>query len=431
MEYAIVLLLILMNGVFSMSEMAVVSSRKARLRQWADEKRTGAKQALALAEEPGHFLSTIQVGITAIGVLSGVFGEATLAGPLSRWLSQWDLAAPYAQGLATAIVVTVITVLSLIFGELVPKRLALGSPEAIASAVAGPFGILARVVRPLVSLLSAVTNGIVALFGANAAASPPVTEEEIKVLMEQGAEAGVFEQHEHEIVGRLFALDQRRIGTVMTPRSALVSLREDDPVDSIRAILRAHSFSHYPTLDRAGQITGLLRTKSLVDRLLAGEAPQVGPLAERALFVPESLSVMQLLESFKAHRRLVALVVDEYGTVQGLVTMQDVLESLVGDIGTIDSDGDPEAVRREDGSWLMSGAMEIARFRELVEAAEPLPGESAGAFETLGGLAMYALRNVPKVGDRFVTAEFHFEVVDMDRQRVDKLMVARKGAPVA
>jgi len=426
MDIVFLLVLILLNGAFAMSEMAVVSSRKTRLMQWVDEGRAGAKVALTLSNDPSHFLSTIQVGITAIGILSGIIGEAAFAKPLARWLSQFAVLEPYATGVSVAVVVVSVTAMSLIFGELVPKRFALRHPEAIASAIARPMGWLSIAAYPLVRVLSFITESIVALFGATRSSDPPVTEEEIHVLMEQGRAAGVFDPHEQDIVRRAFALDDVRVSAVMTPRHDLVVMRTADDMGSLKRTIEKHGHTRYPVVVDGGEIVGLIRTKVMVDKLLSGAAVDPASLMEKALFVPRSLTLMRLLELFKKFRQQAAIVVDEYGHTHGMVTLNDVLAALVGDIGEVEHDDDPAVMRRADGSWLVSGSLGIESFKEATLAELALPEEDQDSYNTMSGLAMTVLQRVPKTGDRFETEEFAFEVVDMDHHRVDKLLVSRK-----
>jgi putative hemolysin len=424
MELFVLLFLFILNGTLAMSEMAVVSARKARLQQWADDGRPGARTALALANEPSHFLSTIQVGITVIGITSGVFGEATIAKGLAGWLAQWDTIAPFADALARAVVVLGITFASLIIGELVPKRLALVSPEAIASAMARPMRALAAVGYPLVRLLAAATEGIVRLLGMKASTEPPVTEEEINVLLKQGAEAGVFDEHEQLIVARLFRLDQLKVNRIMTTRTDIVFLDLEDPRALNVKRITESSHSRFPVV-RGGleNIEGVVLTRLLLEDALAGKPVELASRLMKPLYVPETLSVMQLVESFKKHRQPFALVVNEYGELQGLVTMTDVLEALVGDIATVEEEPDRDMVRREDGSWLVDGGVSIERFKHVVGLSEPFPDEDTGSYHTLSGFAMTQLGRVPQVCDRFEYAGYTFEVMDMDRNRVDKLLV--------
>jgi putative hemolysin len=430
MELLILSALILLNGVFAMSEMAVVSSRKTRLQQWADEGRPGAAVALALANEPSSFLSTIQVGITVIGILSGAFGEATIARPLAAWLREWPALAPHADLLALAIVVAGITLASLIFGELVPKRLALLNSEAVAAAIARPMRLLSRLAYPVVRVLGATTDGILKLVGARRANAPPVTEEEIKVLMQQGTDAGVFEAHEQAIVARVFRLDELKVTGVMTPRSDIVQLDLDAPLPVNLRVIVESGHSRFP-VTRAGldRIEGILEVKTLLEDSLSGRPVDLASRVVKALFVPESLTVMEVVAAFRKHRRTLALVVNEFGELQGLVTLNDVMEALVGDIATVDDETEPDVVRRDDGSWLVDGGVTVERFKDLLEIDAPFPEEGSGAYHTLGGFAMLRLGRVPHVGDRFDWDGWRFEVVDMDRNRVDKLIVTPVAAP--
>lgn len=430
MELLILFLLVLLNGVFAMSEMAVVSSRKARLQQWADDGRAGAHTALALANSPSHFLSTIQVGITVIGVTSGAFGEAALAQDVSAWLSQWPLLDPYSGGLAVAIVVIGITLASLIIGELVPKRLALFNPEGIASIVARPMQLLSALAYPVVRALSFVTDAILKLFGQRESGEPPVTEDEIQVLMEQGAEAGVFEAHEQALVKRVFRIDELRVTGVMTPRNEIVFIDLEDDVRTNIGRITGSNHSRFPVV-RGGieHVEGFVKAKAFLEDAVAGRPLDFHAKLVQPLFVPRTLTVMEVVEAFKKHRQTMALVIDEYGDLQGLVTLNDVMEALVGDIATADEgDAERDVVEREDGSWLIEGGVSIERFKDVADIEAELPEEDTGAYHTLGGFAMMRLGRIPSAGDCFEWGGFAFEIVDMDRNRVDKLLVRRTEA---
>ena len=424
MDALILLLLILFNGLFAMAEMAIVSSRKARLQQRADEGSAGAAAALALANEPGHFLSAIQVGITIIGILSGALGEEAFATPLAASLRRYSWVAPYADAVALTIVVGTLTCFAVVIGELVPKRLALVSPERIASLVSRPLGLLAKAGYPLVRALSAITDAILRLLRVRAAPEP-VTEEEINVLMEQGAEAGIFEKHEQAIVSRTLRLDRLKVTGVMTPRSDVVCIDAGTPFEAAVATMVSSGHARFPlvrgTLD---QVLGMLASKALLQALSEGRRGELPAYAQKALFVPQTLTVMQVLEQFKKHRRHSALVVNEFGQVQGLVTMNDVFEALVGDIAVVGDEGDRDVVQRDDGSWLMDGTVTIERFKDVAGISGLLPEEGAGAFHTLGGFVMALLGRVPKAGDKVSWDSYRFEVVDMDRNRVDKVLVS-------
>lgn len=426
MELLVLLFLFVVNGLFSMSEMAVVSARKARLQQLYDEGLPGAGAALALANNPSHFLSTIQVGITVIGVTSGAFGEATLTSSLALWFAQWSVIAPHAQFIALTIVIAGITLGSLLIGELVPKRLALINPEGVASAVARPMTWLASLVYPVVRVLSVTTDAILSVIGRRAVESPPVSEEEIRVLMEQGAEAGVFEQHEHQLVSRVFRMDDLRVTAVMTPRTDIVYL----DLEESEAILMQHltdaPHSRFPvTRGDLDHVEGIVEVKALLSDLVSGKTINFSARLLKPLYVPETLTVTDVLASFKKHRHTMALIVNEYGDLQGLVTLHDVMEALVGDIGPVDDAEQVEIVRREDGSWLIDGGVSIDRLKDALSIDESLPEEDTAAYNTLGGFVMLQLGRVPKAADYFEWQGLRFEVIDMDRNRVDKLLVTR------
>jgi putative hemolysin len=434
MDALIIVCLILLNGLFAMSEMAIVSSRKARLRQLADEGRAGARGALELANEPGHFLSTIQIGITVIGILSGAIGEEVFAVPLGAELRRTAWLAPYADAVALAIVVSLIAFCSIIVGELVPKRLALVSPERIASLVSRPLGFLAKAGHPLVRLLSGVTDAVLRLFRIRTSQDAPVTKEEIKVLMEQGAQAGIFEKHEQMIVSRALRLDRFKVTGVMTPRTNLVCVDAQEPFESAIARMVSSGHARLPLLHGGPrQIAGMVTSKTVLRSLAEGKHGGLLAHAEEALFVPEELTVIQLLEQFKVHRRDAALIVNQFGEVLGLVTMSDVLHSLIGDIGVLEDEAKRDAVLCEDGSWLVDGTMTTERFKDVAGISGPLPEEDTGIFHTAGGFAMAQLGRVPQVGDRFTWENYRFEIVHMDGNRVDKMRVStylqRTGIP--
>ena len=424
MEFLFLLLLILVNGLFAMSEIAVVSSRKTRLQQWADEGKGGAGVALELAAEPGHFLSAVQVGITLIGILSGAFGEATIATGISDRIAQVPSLAPHAETIALAVVVLGITFLSLILGELAPKRFALRNPEGIAVMIARPMRLLAKAAHPLVWFLSFTTESVLKLLGSRPVSAPPVTEEEIKVMMEQGAEAGVFEQEEQQFVANVFRLDRLKVGAIMTPRADVVYLDVEDSSDDIQRKILDSSHSVMPVC-RGGiiNVLGIVHAKDLLRRSLCGEPSDLLSLLKTPLFIPETATAMKLLEMFKKSGRHVAFVLDEYGDVQGLVTINDVLESIVGDIP---SDGKPAeafAVRREDGSWLLDGMLPMEKFGELFPDVG-LPEEESGTYHTLSGFIQMRLGRIPAVADHFEWRGWRFEVVDMDANRIDKVLAA-------
>jgi putative hemolysin len=430
MDIALLLFLILLNGVFAMSEIAVVSSRKARLQRLAEDGSPGAQSALALHSDPSNFLSTIQVGITSIGILSGAIGEAALADPLSAWLSGFALIEPYAHVIALTVVVLGLTYFSVVVGELVPKRLGLLAPEGTASLIARPMNLLSRFTRPVVWLLSSSSSFLLRLMGARRKEEPPVTDDEINVLMGQGAEAGVFHQSEQEIVSNVLRLDDQRIVAIMTHRSDIYLVDLDDPEDEIRRLIAESPYERIVVCrDGLDHIAGILRTSDLLKAALVGAPLNIETALREPLYVPDSVSTTQLLESFRKARMQFALIVDEYGDLEGLVTLTDVLTSIVGNLPSADSPDDQDVVEREDGSWLVDGSVTIERLKSALEIDEDLQGEEENAFNTLGGFVMHMLGRIPAVTDHFEWDGLRFEVMDMDKNRVDKVLVARLGQP--
>jgi putative hemolysin len=434
MDLALLICLILLNGVFAMSEIAVVSSRRARLQNLADDGSIGAGAALRLHQDPAGFLSTIQVGITSIGILSGAIGEATLADPLAAWLQGFEALAPYAHGIALSLTVVALTYFSVVVGELVPKRLALLAPEGVAALVARPMQLLARVAHPVVVVLSASGSLVLRLLRARRKDEPPVTDEEIKVLMEQGAEAGVFHESEQEIVSNVLRLDEQPIAAIMTPHLEMDLVDLDGGIDAALAKIIASSHSRL-VICRGGleHVLGILQTGDLLRRALSGHAVGIADIEsvlQPPLYVPESASTTQLLENFRGARVKFALLVNEYGDVRGLVTLDDVLASIVGELSTPASPEERDIMQREDGSWLVDGDVSVERVKSVLDIPGELPGEDDRSFHTLGGFVMHVLGRIPAPADHFVAAGFRFEVMDMDRKRVDKVLVARL-APAA
>lgn len=427
MDIVLLLFLILLNGVLAMSEIAVVSSRKARLQKLADDDSPGAQSALALSNEPSTFLSTVQVGITTVGILSGAIGETALADPLTAWLASFTLLEPYARGVALTVVVVGLTYFSVVIGELVPKQLGLRAPEKIASLIAPPMNMLARVALPLVWLLSVSSGFLLRMMGAGRKAGYSVTDEEIKVMMEQGAESGVFHQSEQAIVSNVLRLDEQRIGAIMTHRTDIYVLDLDEPEAEIRNRIAESPYTRVVVCrDGLDHIVGILRTADLLKDALSGRPLAVEQSLRPPLYIPEGVTTTHLLENFRKARQQCALIVDEYGELQGLVTLTDVLTSIVGELPTSDIHEELDIVVREDGSWLIDGSVTIERMKAELDISDELPGEEENAFNTLGGFVMYILGNIPRVADNFVVAAYRFEVMDMDKNRVDKVLVARK-----
>lgn len=426
MDIVLLFALMLFNGLFALAEMSLVAANKLRLQQWADDNRPGARRALALASNPTRLLSTMQVGITGAGVLAGAFGDAIIAQPIEQWLRQLPWLAPYAHGAAIALAVAIITLASLLIGELIPKRIALLNPETFACLLSAPVQGVSRLVSPLVAVLSFITDTSLRMFGVKPSTEPVVTQEEIRVLMEQGAEAGVLENEEHAIVNRVFNLDDQRIRAIMTPRSDIVYLDTTAEPADLKALLLAQPFSHFPVC--AGSIDdtlGVVHARALVAQALDAKKLDIASCAQEPLYVPDSLNVMELLQAFKRHRQFLALVVDEYGALQGLVTLHDVVEAMVGDISSTPEARDRDVITLQDGSYLVDGTLSIARLRELTGVNDTLEGEEEGEFHTAAGLVMARLARIPLEGDVLEQSGWRLEVVDMDRHRIDKLRLSR------
>lgn len=419
-EVLIVLLLIVANGVFSMSEMAIVTARKTRLQQLAKEGSAGARAALDLADSPNRFFSTVQIGITLIGIFAGAFGGATLAAKLAGVLAEVGWLAPYSSGLAFVLVVGAITFLSLVLGELVPKRVALGNPEQIAIAVAASMGWLSRLASPAVRVLSVSTELGLRVLGVKATNEPVVTEEEIRSLINQGTEDGTIESTEQELLDRVFSFGDRQVASITTPRPDIAWIDIDDSPEAIRAELKANVYSRFPVcrgeLDR---VLGIVQVKDLFAQELSGAPLDLQANLRQPLFVPETAPASEVLKLFRQSVVHLALVVDEFGSVQGLVTQVDVLEALVGDLAG-NATSDIPVVRREDGSYLVDGSLSLDELEHLIEE---LPGLPRGRYRTVGGFIMARLGRIPAVTDGFHWSGFSFEILDMDGNRVDKVLV--------
>lgn len=422
-EIGLLLVLIVLNGVFAMSEMAIASSRKARLQQLAANGNAGAQAALNLADEPNQFLATVQIGITLIGIVTGFFGGSALSAPVAQRLSQIPALAPYSEIISIVLVVGLVTYLSLVVGELVPKRLALQSPERLASLVAPPMTMLSKIASPIVRLLGASSEAILRVLGVRHAEDTPVTEEEIAILLQEGTAAGVFTQGEHELLEGVFDLGDRDVRDLMTPRYRVVALDLNAPMDdNLRKMADSphHLFPVYEgDLDN---LVGLVPVKKLWAASVSGETIDLRGLAEPALVLPESMPALDAVKRFQQRPNTAAMVVDEYGGVQGLLSLHDLVEAITGDLGETPR-GTDEAVQRPDGSWLLDGALPVHEVRGLLKTG-PLPGEDSGDFETLGGFLMASLGRIPDVGDTFDWDGRRFEVVDMDGRRIDRVLVS-------
>jgi len=426
-ELAIVVVLIVVNGLLSMSELAIVSSRPARLSVLADAKTRGAKRALALTADPGRFLSTVQIGITLVGVLSGAFSGATLGQRLSDWLASLGLAASLADILGVGIVVSLITYATLIIGELVPKQLALRNPEAVAVRVAPAMAVLARVALPVVVLLDLSGKAVLALLGRGGDEEATVSEAEIHQLVKEAETAGVLEPGEKEMIAAVMRLGDRSVGAVMTPRPEVDIIDLNDDARTIGAILAATPHSRLPVSDGdRDHPIGIVQAKELLAATLsAGRLPDLRPLVREAPIIPASADARDVLAILKGSAVHIGLVHDEYGAFEGIVTATDILESIVGAFSSEDGPPEPAVVRRDDGSYLVSGWMPVDELRELLTLKVP---RHAG-YHTAAGLVLQHFDALPQVGDSFVLDDWRFEIVDLDGRRIDKILVAALPDP--
>jgi putative hemolysin len=414
--------LILLNGIFAMSEIALVSSRRARLMRLVESGQKGAARALELSADPTKFLSTVQVGITSIGILSGAVGESAIADRIRGPIAAVPLLAPYASSLALLIMVVVLTYVALILGELVPKRLGLTQPERIASLVAGPMSTLAAIGRPLVFILSKSTEVILTLLRISKVKQPAVSIEEIKIMMAEGTAEGVFEKTEQDLVTNVLNLDERHVAAVLTPRSDVIFLDANLTFEENHAALSTSPHSVLPLCrGHLDDVVGFVRSTEILSRVLRGARVDLVAMASPPLFVPRTVTLMALLQQFRQTHLPVALVVDEFGGVAGLVSLTDVTASIVGELpDTVDED--PAVVQRQDGTLLVDGALELDQLEQRLKTGL-LKDDDRRHYHTLGGLAMFALGRIPRVGDTFERSGHTFEIVDMDGNRVDRVLV--------
>lgn len=426
MDIALLLFLILLNGLFAMSEIAVISSRNARLQKLANDDNQGARAALKLKNEPSSFLSTVQVGITMVGILSGAIGETALADPLAAWFMEFPIIKPYARGIAITAVVIGLTYFSVVVGELVPKRMGLLAPEKIASFIALPMKFLACAAKPLVWFLSASSNFLLRLLNKNPTEDPPVTNSEIRLLMAQGTEAGVFHQSEQTLVANVLRLDEQNLRAIMTPRNEIYSLDLNKQDSELRSSLSECPYSRI-VICRGGleNILGLLRAADLLKTALANEPLEIEKMLHPPLFMWEGHSTAQIIESFRKTNLQCALIVDEYGELQGLVTLTDVLTAIVGGLPSASEQEVDDFIERPDGSWLVDGSASMEHLKTRLCIDETFTGEKQNAYFTVGGLVIHLLGRIPAETDTIEENGYRFEVVDMDGHRVDKVLVAK------
>jgi putative hemolysin len=422
-EIILILALVIANGVFAMSEIAVVAARKVRLQQRADDGDDAAAAALKLAQQPGDFLSAVQIGITLIGILAGAFGGATIAEELALALEPIPWLAPYRETLALVAVVLTVTYLSLVFGELVPKRLALNTPETIASAIAKPMTILTAATAPVVRLLSGSTELVLRLLRIRPSDEPAVTEQDLRGMLAQGTQAGVFAEAEEDLVEGIFRLTDLRAGAVITPRTAIEWLDLEDSPEETRRKITESTYSQFPVARASlDNVVGIARSRDLLARCLNKQPIDLEAVLRRPLFLPETTPALEVLTAFKASGTTMCLVIDEYGGLHGLTTLTDLLEAVVGDLGYPGAAAQDRAVQREDGSWLVDGMTTIEELMDVFQL-DPLPGEDENAYQTLGGFVMHQLGRIPAVSEAFEWGGLRYEVVDMDGRRVDKVLV--------
>lgn len=417
-EILIILGLILLNGVFAMAEIALVSARKARLEGQANKGDLRAREALKLANHPDKFLSTVQIGITLIGVLNGIFSGDTIKDGVVTWVSTFETLRPYSNGIGTAIVVIIITYFSLVLGELLPKRIGLSNPENIAKSLAAPMRVVTLITYPFVWLLTQSNNLLIRLFNIKKNEGQ-VTEEEIKAIISEGTEQGTIEEAEQEIIERVFHLGDRNITSLMTHRSDMVWLDFNDPISVIRELPEDEMHSVYPVcLGNVDNVKGMI---SLKDIFRATPDTIIGTCVRPALYVPENNSAYQLLERFKEHKSHYAFIVDEYGTLQGIITLNDILDAIVGDIPHVDEDN-YEIYKRDDDSYLVDAQIPFYNFLSYFNITDWLEDEEQ-QYDTVAGFILHHMERIPKAGDKMEWKEFQFEVLDMDGHRIDKILV--------
>jgi putative hemolysin len=422
-EMLIILVLILANGMLAMSEIAIVTARKVRLQQLVEKGNTRAAVAIELANTPGRFLSTVQIGITTIGILAGVYGGATIAASLETRLGEFTALAAFARPISMGVVVVVVAYLTVIIGELVPKKVALSNPEKIASLVAPTMHLLSRIGSPLVSVMDASARLILRLLGISKIQDPGITEEEIRMLIDLGTETGEIQKIEDEIVDQVFELGDMRAISLATPRPDIVWLDMQSSPDTIREKVTTSEFSKFPVCSGSlDEVQGSVRAKDLLDNCLHGNPIDLKAIFQPPLFVPETTPVFKVLERFKEHHTHIALVLDEFGSIQGLITMGDIMEAIIGDVPEVRRSESLEIIQREDGSYLVDGMLSIDRFQDFF-ALKTLPEDERNYYQTVGGFVVTRLGHIPIAGESFEWESLRVEVVDMDGNRVDKVLV--------
>lgn len=424
MEILIVFLLILLNGVFAMAEIAIITSRKSRLKQLAHDGNKSAQMALELSQSPNRFLSTTQIGMTFIGIFAGAFGEKTITANVSQYLKTFPIFAGNSETIALILVVAMITYVTLVIGELVPKRLALNNPERFAKILARFMHAISIVASPLIIVLSTSTDFLLKLFRIKTEAAPPVSEEEVRMLIREGTRAGVFQIAEKDIVERTFRMSDKKVQSLMIHRAEIVFLDVDSTFPTLKRKISKSPHSYYPVVnDSLDNILGVIRTEDILTNFLVEGKIDLRKHLHKPLYVPEGTTGLKVLELFKKSGLHTALVIDEYANVTGLISLNDILEAIVGDIPTINQFEEQEITKRDDGSHLVDGTVPIDEFKDHFNLKK-LPDEKSGLFHTIGGFVMHQIGRIPVTGDKFVFDEYKIEVMDMDGNRVDKVLVS-------
>ena len=422
MEYFIILFLLILNGLFAMSEIALVSSKRARLEEKAKKGNSGAKTALKLLEEPERFLSTVQIGITLVGIVAGAFGGLTLADDLAPTLEKINWLAPYAHQAAIAIVVTIITYFSLIIGELVPKTIAFNNPEGITITLAPFMKFLSWITTPVVAFLSLSTKVFLKVLMIKEKDETPVTEEELKILIEKGTQFGTLEHNESELLKRIFRFGDRRAYDIMTNRQDVVLININDPIEKIKQQVYENTFSRYPVCDDSpDNIIGIFTIKDFFHKLNTDSNFLLKNILSQPLFIPDNLTGVTIFEKFRDAKTYVAVVIDEYGSFEGIITLHDLIENIFGDLPDKHEAEEVAIFKRDDGSMLIEGSILIDELKEQLQ----ISFADEENFSTLGGFMMYKLNRIPKIGDKFEYESYLFEIVDMDGKRVDKVLVTQ------
>ena len=424
MDILIILGLILINGLFAMSEIAIVSSKRIRLQNKADAGSKSAAAALQLSDHPSRFLSTVQIGITLIGIFNGAFGEASIVSRLAPVFLEIPMISSYAYELALAVVVVGITFASLILGELVPKRIAMQYPEAVAMFISVPMTWLSRIMSPFVAILSLSTDFLMKVLRMDDSKNSSLTEEDISGMLKEGATAGLFEKTEHDIVARALRLDDKHIGAIMTPRTDIHYIDLNAPLDETLLRIADSPYSRFPVCrDGLDNIIGIVDAGSLFEQQIKNHKIDISAITKTALYVPETISAMDLLESLQKNRSEIAVVINEYGEVEGVVTLRDILKVLVGHSIPINENHASDAIQRQDGSWLLDGGVTLDRFREIFSTAIQFPEEEEESYHTLAGFIMNQLGHIPVETESVEWEGYKFEVIDMDKHRIDRILV--------